>query len=868
MNGEVTESSEEERPCPLWERLTCGRFYARLCRRRLRRKVAPELGNNGKTRTILRSRESRRRINHPPSAQYSALSERVRTSAPAALQCALFCGGARCRYELPQQRSAAVQGLYSHWVTDDILAMARPSTANIAARNIIQQFHSWGIRSVINLQTPGEHASCGPPLTSSGFTYDPNIFMANDIYYYNFAWPDYGEATLSGLLDMAKVLSFALQEGRVAIHCHAVFARLYIEPINAVCRCKTKLHGKVALVTGGNSGIGLETARDMARRGARVIIACRDAKRSQEAIEDIARTTGNPNVEFRYLDLFKPSSIREFAADFNNTVDRLDILVNNAGCAGPKLRLADNGVDIVMQVNHIGPFLLTNLLLDKLKASKPSRIVIVSSKMHYIGNIDVQDLRGVKTNYHCIRYANSKLCNVLWAKALAKRLPAGITVNSLHPGFVQTDIFKRMGIYTNFVTMIARLVFKTADKGAQTTIHLCVAPELQNCLGRTGVLIACYLVYSLRVRANDAIRLVRKKRPRSVQTSGQILCVQQFEHYLLPQTVVFSSKEPLMLTKDHKTAEFTLKQYLYRQRATLHGLEERAFRELPKIVYCLCERLLKLCGSHQSAGLDFRIKNRPFYKSFLSYKLKQAKPPDPTTPEELVSDQVTNLPMVEWRDPIEEDIERNLESVSRLTGNSNGGVIPALNIHEAFIIDHRSLPDEKQKYLKQLRNDINQRKEAMARIDEEEDPTMLTGLLFEWLEGLKQPVLDRSDLSIIVGRSTNVESCVLALEMEDVMLIEYLLRFVTRLRPLAANKKVDIIKRLIASLTHQTVSINSTFLPTQRDFARLRDGTCSQVVNFMLRMVMEIQKDMVKPGRDDTDVVIRPARRLRIKAWK
>ncbi|XP_047035574.1 protein tyrosine phosphatase domain-containing protein 1-like [Helicoverpa zea] len=99
--------------------------------------------------------------------------------------------------------------------------MARPSTASIAARNIIQQFHSWGIRTVINLQTPGEHASCGPPLTKSGFTYDPTIFMANDIYYYNFAWPDYAEASLSGLLNMAKVLSFALQEGRVAIHCHA-----------------------------------------------------------------------------------------------------------------------------------------------------------------------------------------------------------------------------------------------------------------------------------------------------------------------------------------------------------------------------------------------------------------------------------------------------------------------------------------------------------------------------------------------------------------------------------------------------------------------------------------------------------------------
>ncbi|XP_052741753.1 protein tyrosine phosphatase domain-containing protein 1 [Bicyclus anynana] len=604
MNGttqsDTSDDVDAER-CPFWKRLWCARA-ARACRRRFGR-VAPETGCNGRTK----SRESRRRVNRPPTALYNSLSERIRVSTPAALQCALFCGGSRCQYELPRQSNSAVQGLYSDWVTDDILAMARPSTAGIAARNIIQQFHSWGIRTVINLQTPGEHASCGPALTKSGFTYDPNIFMTNDIYYYNFAWPDYGEASLSGLLDMSKVLSFALQEGRVAIHCHAG-------------------------------------------------------------------------------------------------------------------------------------------------------------------------------------------------------------------------------------------------------------------LGRTGVLIACYLVYSLRIRANDAIRLVRKKRPHSVQMSGQILCVQQFEHYLLPQTIVFSSKDPVMLAKNRKSSEFTLRQYLYRQRATLHGTEERAFRELPKIVYCICERLLKLCGCHQSSGLDLRVRNRPFYKSFLTYKLKQQRLPEVRTPEEVVATQVPTLPMVEWRDPIEEDIEQNLESVSSLTGSVTGGNMPAVIVYEAFIIDHQSLPEEKLNYLRQLRTDINQRRDAMARIEEEEDPVVLTGLLFDWLEGLKQPVLDKEDLSTIVGRSKHVDMCILALQMEDVILIEYLLRFVIRLRPLAAQKKIDIIKRLVASLIQQCVVINGKSFPN-KDLPKLRDGTCLQVTNFMLRMVVEIQKDMSKPGRDDMDVVV-PSRRLRIKAWK
>ncbi|XP_048484282.1 protein tyrosine phosphatase domain-containing protein 1 isoform X1 [Plutella xylostella] len=595
MNGTVGGG----RPRAAWRRLGCARgLCARLCRRR--RRVMPEDD---------KSRESRRRINHPPPPQYSALGERVRTAAPAALQCALFCGGARCQYERPTHRATAIQGLYSDWITDDILAMARPSTASIAARNIIQQFHSWGIRTVINLQTPGEHASCGPPLTASGFTYEPAVFMSNDIYYYNFAWEDYGEASLSGLLDMTKVLAFSIQQGRVAIHCHAG-------------------------------------------------------------------------------------------------------------------------------------------------------------------------------------------------------------------------------------------------------------------LGRTGVLIACHLVYSLRVRANDAIRLVRRRRPRSVQTSGQILCVQQFEHYFLPQTVLFSSREPHLLTKDKKTAEFTLRQHLHRQRATLHGLEERTFKALPKTVFLLCERLLRLCGCQQSLGLDLRVRSRPFYRRFLAYRIRQARPPDPTTPEDVgINNDVPTLPMLEWRDQVEEEVERSLETVSRITGASNGGHMAAIRIHEAFTVDHHSLPDEKRKYLKELRTDINMRTEAMSRIDEEEDPVILTGLLLEWLEGLKQPVLDREDLSIIVSRGQDVESCISSLPMEDVILLEYLLRFVTRLRPLAATKKVDILKRLLASLSHQTIMITDRCLPTHRDMPRLRDGTCSQAVNFMLRMIVELQRDMIKSGKDDADVMV-PARRVKVRAWK
>lgn len=250
------------------------------------------------------------------------------------------------------------------------------------------------------------------------------------------------------------------------------------------CLSDAKLHGKIALVTGGNSGIGLETARDLARRGATVIIASRNEEKSSKAIADIIRTTGNKNVEQRYLDLAKFSNIREFADDFSRTFDRLDILVNNAGCAGLKPRVTEDGIDIVMQINYFGPFLLTNLLKQKLIASKPSRIIIVSSKAHEYAKFDIEDIKGLKQMHYITKYSNSKLCNVIWAKALAKNLPSGVTANALHPGVVKTDIFNRLPPTPRKITLyLIGASFKTAEEGAQTSIELAVAEKLENTTG-------------------------------------------------------------------------------------------------------------------------------------------------------------------------------------------------------------------------------------------------------------------------------------------------------------------------------------------------------------------------------------------------
>ncbi|NXC34060.1 PTPC1 protein, partial [Campylorhamphus procurvoides] len=171
----------------------------------------------------------KKRSSRRPTAKYTKVGERLRHVIPGHMQCSMACGGRACKYENPARWSdqeQAIKGLYSSWITDNILAMARPSTELIEKYNIIEQFERCGIKTIINLQRPGEHASCGNPLEQeSGFTYLPEAFMEAGIYFYNFGWKDYGVASLTTILDMVKVMAFALQEGRVAVHCHAGLGR-------------------------------------------------------------------------------------------------------------------------------------------------------------------------------------------------------------------------------------------------------------------------------------------------------------------------------------------------------------------------------------------------------------------------------------------------------------------------------------------------------------------------------------------------------------------------------------------------------------------------------------------------------------------
>jgi len=209
-----------------------------------------------------------------------------------------------------------------------------------------------------------------------------------------------------------------------------------------VCRSSAKLDGKTVIITGANAGIGKYTAIDLARRNARVILACRNQEKGLRTEFDVRRVTGNYDVYFRQLDLSSFKSIRKFAKEILQEESRVDILINNAGLLNPPSTTTEDGFESHFGVNHLGHFLLTNLLLDRIKQAPEGRIVNVSSIGHkFSPQLDLDTINSPENLTSYYNYCRSKLANVLFTKALAKRLQGtNVTANALHPGTVTTHI--------------------------------------------------------------------------------------------------------------------------------------------------------------------------------------------------------------------------------------------------------------------------------------------------------------------------------------------------------------------------------------------------------------------------------------------
>lgn len=262
--------------------------------------------------------------------------------------------------------------------------------------------------------------------------------------------------------------------------------------------------GQVAIITGGNRGIGLETVKGLCKANVRVIIACRDGKSAGEAIDKVKEEFPSSKVEFMELDLGSLDSVRKFANSFCSKNLPLHILINNAGIMLPPYGKTEDGFELQFGINHLGHFVLTNMLLDALIRSaskeKYSRILTLSSGLHLQGTMNFDDLNSEKYYSAFAAYNQSKLANVLFTYELNRRLKerdSPVTANAVHPGVANTELFQGLPWFLRIPqNFLASLLFKTPSQGADNSLYVALSPELEGVGGR-------YFVNSSPSKSND-----------------------------------------------------------------------------------------------------------------------------------------------------------------------------------------------------------------------------------------------------------------------------------------------------------------------------------------------------------------------------
>ncbi len=251
-------------------------------------------------------------------------------------------------------------------------------------------------------------------------------------------------------------------------------------------KSKVNMTGRICLVTGATNGIGKATALALAQMGATVVIVGRNPAKCAAVISEIKHTTGNNAVEAITADLSIMAEVEQAADQFKAKHRTLHVLVNNAGAAFRKRQVTSEGFEMTFALNYLNPYLLTILLLDRLKAGAPARIVNVSSAAHKGAHLDFDDLQSEKRNFVRNAYGRSKFATIVFSNELARRLAGtGVTSNALHPGLVHTGFANNMGpVLFHAIDFFMRFAGLTPEQGAQTSVYLATSPEVQEVTGK------------------------------------------------------------------------------------------------------------------------------------------------------------------------------------------------------------------------------------------------------------------------------------------------------------------------------------------------------------------------------------------------
>ncbi|KAJ8924957.1 hypothetical protein NQ315_001122 [Exocentrus adspersus] len=291
-----------------------------------------------------------------------------------------------------------------------------------------------------------------------------------------------------------------------------ILVRKYRESKWGKCKNTVKLDGKIAIVTGANSGIGLEIAKELAGRNAQVILACRDLDKANQACEIIRTALSNASKALLVpmeLDLASLYSIRDFCNRIKRRYKEINILINNAGVVFPNTKRVEtkDGFEVHFGVNHLGHFYLTNLLLEQLStlSGKKGRIVVVASSLHEKGEVNPNDLNALRASKKSNLYANSKLMNVYFAQELARRTEKrNVNVYACCPGWVYTGLFRHSVKWYHYflITPVAFFFMRSPKQGAQTPVYCATEPDLEN---ETGLLYRDCTHYNSRVIFYDNV---------------------------------------------------------------------------------------------------------------------------------------------------------------------------------------------------------------------------------------------------------------------------------------------------------------------------------------------------------------------------